>query len=328
MTIPRHGHGLGVACVLGASILWGTTGTASALAPAVPPLAVGAASMGFGGLLLAATSARQIARNRPQLSRSWRLVGIGALAVLVYALAFYTSMRLAGVAVGTAVSIGGAPVAAALLERVIDGRRLSGRWPVGAALGITGAAVLCLARGGAAGAETFSGPAGSTSASGDATQTVAGVALGAVAATSYAVYSFTSHRLIHAGVTSRAAVGATFGAAAIGLLAVLAGTGGAFLESWGTMAVGTYLAVVPMFLGYILFGWGLARVPASTATTVSLAEPVVAAVLAVTVVGERLPPLGWFGMVLIVACLAVLTVRVPDWALRRRRGFPEADAEA
>lgn len=323
MTAARHDHGLGVACVLGASILWGTTGTASALAPTVPPLAVGAASMGFGGLLLAATSAPRIVRSRSQVARSWRLVAIGALAVLVYALAFYTSMRLAGVAVGTAVSIGGAPVAAALLERILDGRRLSGRWAAGAALGIAGAVVLCLARGGvpsAAGA--------GAAASGEAAQTVAGVALGAVAAASYALYSFTSHRLIRAGLSSRAAVGATFGVAALGLLVVLAATGGALLESWRNVAVGAYLAGIPMFLGYILFGWGLSRVSASTATTVSLAEPVVAAALAVAVVGERLPILGWFGMVLIVGCLAVLTVPLPDWSRRRRRGFGPAEAEA
>jgi DME family drug/metabolite transporter len=45
---------------------------------------------------------------------------------------------------------------------------------------------------------------------------------------------------------------------------------------------------------------------------------VVAAVLAVAVVGERLPPAGWAGMALIVAGLAVLTVPVPALAGRRR----------
>lgn len=311
MTDSRRDHGLGVACVLGASVLWGTTGTASALAPAVTPLAIGAASMGFGGLLLAATAGRQIIRQRGSLLRSWRLVALGGVAVLVYALAFYTSMRLAGVAVGTAVSIGGAPIAAALLERIVDGRRLSARWVGGALLGIAGATVLCLARG--------TVPGGAETGAASPEQTVAGVALGAVAAASYALYSFTSHRTMRAGVTSRAAVGATFGVAAVGLLVVLALTGGAFLTSWTHIGVGAYLALVPMFVGYLLFGWGLSRVSASTATTVSLAEPVVAAVLAVLVVGERLPPAGWAGMALIVACLAVLTVPLPSWARPRRR---------
>ncbi|GAB3285586.1 EamA family transporter [Sinomonas notoginsengisoli] len=316
---PRRDHGLGVACVLGASVLWGTTGTASSFAPAVTPLAIGAASMGFGGLLLAATSGRQTARQRHELARSWRPILIGGAAVLVYAVAFYTSMRLAGVAIGTAVSIGGAPVAAALLERIVDGRQLSGRWIAGAALGTAGAVVLCLVR----------GIGDSRSPSGEAAQTVAGVALGALAAASYALYSFTSHPIIRGGVGSRAAVGATFGTSALGLLVVLAFTGGAFLDSWGNIAVGAYLAAVPMFAGYILFGWGLSGVPASTATTVSLAEPVVAAFLAVVVVGERLPPASWLGMALIVAGLAVLAVPVPARAgLRRRAPAVSADVNA
>ncbi|NIB32741.1 hypothetical protein HBB16_15020 [Pseudonocardia sp. MCCB 268] len=49
----------------------------------------------------------------------------GAAAVAVYPLAFYSSIRLAGVAVGTVVSLGSAPIASGVLERVIDRRRRS-----------------------------------------------------------------------------------------------------------------------------------------------------------------------------------------------------------
>jgi DME family drug/metabolite transporter len=71
------------------------------------------------------------------------------------------------------------------------------------------------------------------------------------------------------------------------------------------------MALVPMFVGYVLFGWGLARVRASTATGLSLMETVVAAVLAVVVVGERLPALGWLGVVMVLGSLFVLTPREP-----------------
>jgi DME family drug/metabolite transporter len=80
------------------------------------------------------------------------------------------------------------------------------------------------------------------------------------------------------------------------------------------------MAVLPMFAGYTLFGWGLTRVPASTATTLSLLEPAVAAVLAVLVVGERLPWLGWAGIGLVFGCLAFLTA--PVRAARRRQPGP------
>ena len=62
---------------------------------------------------------------------------------------------------------------------------------------------------------------------------------------------------------------------------MLLATGALLPSSWSNAAVGTYMALVPMFLGYVLFGWGLAHVTASTATTLSLLEPAVAAVLAV-----------------------------------------------
>jgi DME family drug/metabolite transporter len=44
------------------------------------------------------------------------------------------------------------------------------------------------------------------------------------------------------------------------------------------------------------------------ATTITLLEPVVAAVLAVIIVGERLPPLGWTGVGLVILCLVWTTL--------------------
>lgn len=54
-----------------------------------------------------------------------------------------------------------------------------------------------------------------------------------------------------------------------------------------------------------------ARLRQARTLAVPLLEPAVAAVLAVTVVGEHLPAAGWTGITLVVACLAVLTVPGP-----------------
>lgn len=136
---------MGSLCVLAASVLWGTTGTAATFAPGVGPLAIGAVAMGLGGLLQALTAWAHIARERRPLRACGGTVALGALAVAVYPLAFYTSMRLAGVAVGTVVSLGTAPLASALIERVLDGGSLTRRWKVGAALGVLGTMLLCAA---------------------------------------------------------------------------------------------------------------------------------------------------------------------------------------
>lgn len=62
-----------------------------------------------------------------------------------------------------------------------------------------------------------------------------------------------------------------------------------------------------MFVGYVLFVCGLPAVSATTATTLSLLEPAVAAVIAVLVLHEELPALGWAGMTILLASLVLLT---------------------
>ncbi len=167
----------------------------------------------------------------------------------------------------------------------------------GALLGISGAALL-----------SFAGHGGGAAAGGDGSPwlSTTGILLGLLAGATYALYSWAAHRIIGAGIPSKAAMGAVFGLGGLLLMPVLAVTGGALLESWTAAAVGAYMALVPMFAGYLLFGWGLGRVGASTATGISLLETVVAAVLAVLVVGERLPAAGWLGAAVVLGSLFIL----------------------
>jgi DME family drug/metabolite transporter len=138
-----------------------------------------------------------------------------------------------------------------------------------------------------------------------------GVGLGLAAGTTYALYTWAAHRLIGHGVTPRAAMGAVFGLGGLLLLPVLLATGAPLVASWPNAAVGAYMALVPMFTGYLLFGSALAHVPASTATTLSLLEPAIATILAVIVVGEHLSAVGWASLALIAGCLVILTA---PWA--------------
>ncbi|MBE3638519.1 DMT family transporter [Mangrovicoccus algicola] len=287
----------GVAAILAAAVLWGTTGTAASLAPALGAAAIGAAAIGLGGLMQALVALPRIWRARRGMLGQWRYLLPGALAVAVYPLAFYGSMRLAGVTIGTVVTIGAAPIFSALVERIAEGRRLSARWSLGAACGIAGIGLICAGHG--------SGPG----TPGDAV--TAGIVLGLAGAASYALYSWTARAMMLRGTGAAAAMGATFGAGGLLLLPVLAATGAPFLDSWSNAAVGAYMALVPMFLGYLAYGYGLARVPASTATTLTLLEPVVAAMLAMAVVGERLAATGWAGVALVLSCLVIVTLPRP-----------------
>lgn len=299
--------GYGGLAVLLASLLWATTGTAAAMAPEVGALTIGAASMGIGGLLQYAVAARLVRRHRRALTAQTRLLLLSAVAVAVFPLAFYSSMRYAGVAVGTVVTIGSAPPAAALIERVMDGTPLDRRWALGTVLGLGGVLALSVARSGEGGA----GPGADAGP-------IVGIGLGLLAGSSYALYSWGVGRIIRTGVPGRAAMGATFGIGGLVLLPVLAAGAHTIFASSGNLAVVTYLALVPMFVGYLLFGHGLARVSASTATTISLAEPAGAAMIAVLVLHERLSALGWVGVFLLFVSL-VVTVSTPRPAPPSRR---------
>ncbi|MFT4164852.1 MAG: EamA family transporter [Microlunatus sp.] len=297
----------GTIYVLLAATLWGTTGTAAALAPGVGPLAVGAAAMGIGGLLQGLIAVRPMAAHIRELRRQRVMILLGAAAIAIYPLAFYSSMRLAGVTVGTVVSIGLAPVIAAVIERIADRRPLSRRWLVSTGISLLGICALTVAH-----ATDVAGPGdlGDT-APVSGWRPLLGLGLAVLAAGTYALYSWVAATLMLRGLPARAAMGALFGLGGLLLLPVVIIAGAPILATPGNLAAVAYLAVVPMFLGYVLFGRGLAAVSASTATTLSLWEPVVAAFLAVLVLREQLPALGWIGVALVLIGLAVLTVRRP-----------------
>ena len=282
---------LGITAVLVACFLWGTTGVTATFAPDVSAIAIGAMAMGIGGILQAAIAVRSIKNQVSALRKQWQWVLLGALAVAVYPLAFYASMRVAGVTIGTVVSIGSAPILSVIIERVMDKARISVKWLVGAALGLLGMFLL----------------SNTSSGTNDDTSMLVGVALGLVAGLMYALYSWVARRLMQGGISSRAAMGVVFGLGGVALLPVLVLTGGQFLVSWGNAAVGVYMALGPMFLGYVCFGYALARIKASVAITITLVEPVIAAALAAIVVGERLSVFGWVGVGLIFACLVCVT---------------------
>ncbi|CAN5384710.1 EamA family transporter [soil metagenome] len=293
-------RGSGAWALVLASVLWGTTGTAASFFPdSVSPLAIGASTMTVGGILLFLVSARPaIKAIRDAASRRWLLVG--ALGVFVYPLAFYSSMHLAGVAIGNVVSLGTGPVFAALLEWLFDRHRPSGLWLACTAAAVGGIVLLSV------GGDATGAPA-----------VVPGVLLGLAAGLAYALYTYSSSRGIRAGQSSRGVMGGMFGLGAIALAPVLIVFGGPLLQSWHTVGIAGYLALGPMFVAYLLFGVGMRTLSSSTATTITLLEPFVATILAVLVVGERLDLVGWLGLGLILVAVTVL-------ATARRPGSPAA----
>lgn len=285
---------LGILTVILASLLWGTTGTAATFAPALSPLFIGSFAMGIGGILQCGLATVKIVHDRALLAVHCRFLIVGALAVAIYPLAFYSSMRLSGVTIGTVVSIGSAPILSAIIEYFSRDFQLNKQWAMGALLGIIGMVLLA-----------FSDNASTTIQN---THVNLGILLGLVAGLTYALYSWSARQLLLKGVNTKAAMGATFGCGGLLLIPVMLITGSAFVNSWNNMAVGFYMALIPMFLGYLCYGFGLSKISASMATTITLLEPVIAAILAMLIVGECLSLIGWIGMLLIFICLIMVTL--------------------
>jgi DME family drug/metabolite transporter len=92
---------------------------------------------------------------------------------------------------------------------------------------------------------------------------------------------------------------------------VLLLSGAAWIASSGGLALVLFLGVVPTALAYVLFARGLRSLSASETATITLAEPVTAALLGVAVVGERLTGAGALGAALVLGGLLALAARPP-----------------
>ncbi len=277
--------------VLAAAVLWGTTGTAQAFAPdGASPASIGAVRLVGGSLCLIALAAYQgdlkRARHMPR-----RPVLVAALAVAAYQICFFAGVARTGVAVGTIVGIGTAPVWSGALDWLVIGARPGRRWLAATALAIIGSTLLI---------------AGGSSISVDPL----GILLALGAGLAYAIYALASKQLLY-DYGPDGVMAVVFGLGAIFLLPILFVADLSWLAEPRGLLVALHLALITVGLAYALWARGLTRVSASTAVTLSLAEPLTAAALGVLVVGERLAPIALLGVALLVAGLAMLTLGRP-----------------
>ena len=271
-------------------LMWGTTGVVAAgMSADVSTFAIGSFTMGVGGIILAALTWPAVRKAVAIPEARWWVI-LGGIGVVVYPLAFYAGMRDAGVAVGNTVALGSGPLFAGVIEWLATKRKPTQRWFLALGIAGLGLAFVGVARGG-------------TSEVG-----LNGVLLALIAGMAYALYSVAGSRVIAAGASFRGSMGAVFGSGALPLLVVLVLTGGPLVSDFDNLARGAYLALGPLVLAYLLFGYALTRASASLVTLVTLLEPVFATILAVLMLGEVLPPIGWVGIGLLVSGVAVATV--------------------
>lgn len=298
--MDRRNYSSGVLLVLAAGVLWGTVGPAQVLAgPAASPVAVGGARILSGGMILAAVGlATRRGAFRTLSRRTWGPLAAAAAATGTFQAAFFSSVNRTGAAVATAVVFGLAPVSTGLCERIVLGSRLSRRWWAGTACAVGGVAVLMVP---------------------DAAVRVdpAGIALSLVAGSCFGVYTVSAKVLTGRDASMTAAVSVTLLAGGTALLPWTLAELPALAESAPLVA---WLGVAATAAAYMCFVTGLGRVTAAAAGTLSLAEPLVAAALAVLLLGERMSAPVAAGSLLLLGGLLVATVPA-----RAPRGRPRYD---
>ena len=277
--------------VLVAAVLWGTTGTAQAFAPeGASPASIGAVRLIAGSLCLIA-----LAAYRAELKQALRMPRLATLVaaagIAAYQICFFAGVARTGVAVGTIVGIGTAPVWSGALDWLLVGARPGRRWLAATALAILGSTLL-IAGGSSISVDPF------------------GVLLAMGAGLAYAIYTLASKQLLY-DFAPDGVMAVVFGLGAIFLLPVLLLADLSWLAEPGGLLVALHLGLITVGLAYAIWARGLIRVSASTAVTLSLAEPLTAATLGVLVVGERLTGLALLGVVLLAAGLGLLTLGRP-----------------
>jgi DME family drug/metabolite transporter len=280
----------GTLYVVGGAALFGTIGTAKLLGPSAPATSVAAVRLAIAVVLLVALASRH---GTAALRAAWKLapVWVAGFTQAAFNVTFFSAVTQAGVAVGTLVAIGCTPIITGLLSRHVT-------WPwLGAtAMAITGLALL-LSQG--LGHEV----------------TVTGLAWALGASLCYATYITASTALSPAELSMETKLTAIFVIAAVCLSPALVLSPLTWLWSGSGIAMVLYLAVATNVMAYSLFNRGLRTVAPGTAATLALTEPLIAAVLGVVVLGERLSALSWLGAAVVLVSLFVM-IRVAATAAR------------
>ncbi|MGD8604409.1 MAG: EamA family transporter [Anaerolineales bacterium] len=285
---PDSQRKTGSLLVLGAAVLWGTTGTAQALAPdSATPLIVGAIRMAIGGAALLVIALARGAFSQSQGIWSLKAIALGGLGLAAYQITFFSGVARTGVAIGTLVAIGSAPILAGLAETLIDRRPPGKYWGIATLMGILGAALLV------------------TSGS-SLSLDLAGMALAIGAGGSYALYTLASKRLLRHH-SPDAAMAVVFCLAGVLMAPVFLTQPTAWMGETRGWLVALHLGLITTALAYVLYGRGLKETSVSSTVTLSLAEPLTAALLGVFFLGEPFTLQAVAGAALIFLGLLLLT---------------------
>lgn len=212
-----------------------------------------------------------------------------SLAIAFYQPAFFLGVRTNGVAIGTLVAIGSAPLFAAALQVPLERHRPTIAWCLATLSTIAGLAIL-------------------VQPNTDRPIHPLGLLASLSAGCAYALFVLATRRCVAAGVPAHHVVAIAFTTAALLLVPTLTWYSPVWVTTRRGLVIVLHLGIVATALAYILFARGVSRTPAATTATLSLAEPLTASLLATLVLGEPFGAARAFGALLLLSGLAFLAL--------------------
>lgn len=277
------------AFVIGAGICFGTTGTTQALGPdGISSLSIGSARLIVGAffLYLYVKLTKINSAPVPRLS-----LWLSAIGILSYQLTFFSAVKQTGVAIGTVTALGSVPALTGLLDYLLYRQKASKRWYIATVITTIGIILL----GTTNGVEDFD---------------LGGFILAIIAGASFGLLAVSSKRAFTPGVDSTYTMYKVFSLAALLSIPVLLVTGFDWLGTIDGAAMIIWLGLIPTALAYILYAKGLLGVKPGVASTLILAEPATATILAAVVLNESITLQGWTGIATVAIGLAYLSREV------------------
>lgn len=270
-----------------AAMLWGTTGSAQALAPVeATPLVVGVLRMLIGGsTLLIIAIIRGSMKGWKDISKPLLLTA--SICMALYQPFFFSGVCRTGIALGTVLALGSAPIFAGIIEFFMR-KGLSKKWVLGTSVSIVG----CILLFGGQGSLDFD---------------IFGSLFSLGAGLAYSIYVQVSQKLFNS--YKRDAVnGLVFFIGALFLVPLLFINDISWLTSLNGALSMLHLGLIATALAYTLFAYGLVNVATAKAVSLTLAEPLTATLLGIFIFQETFSKVSMLGGLILLIGLIINTI--------------------
>ncbi len=217
-----------------------------------------------------------------------------SVSVLLYQLFFFSGVKLTGIAVGTILMLGSSTVFAGILSVLILSEKPERKWYPASFLSVAGCFILI--------------------AGGGLELDAWGALFAVLSGLSYSLFSVFVKKIL-AYYPPLPVTAAVFTISSFLAVPVLFYHPPVWIFSLRGIAIAAYLGLFATAIAYFLYTGGLKYIYASTAVTLSLAEPATASILGIFFIGEKLTLYSISGIIIIFSGLVILSLpqrRVED----------------